>query len=119
MDITREDFIGAVSLGWERYGYLSGVYFNPYLQCEGEKNKGCGCAIGVAATMLGVKPFELACAMRLAPDTMGSQLWERITNASDGAQEKHHALQAVKAAVNDTWPSGLVLTASSNTETTD
>ncbi len=101
MKIDKHKFLNAVVHGYEIYGHCKQIYFNPDMQC--------GCAIGVAAKMLKVGPSAISSAMDKAEGGATSSLWGRIVAASDNAADKHHAIFAVKQALNDQWPEALVL----------
>lgn len=102
MQIDKHQFLKAVVYGFEAYDHLKGMYFKDSCQA--------GCSIGVAAKMLNVAPQLLALKLMEIDGWMDrSPLYDRIVSGNDAADNKHHAIYAVKQALNDLWPEGVTI----------
>lgn len=112
MKINRTCFLNAVAHGFEVYGHLKGAYF------ESKDGKQCGCSIGVAEKMLGIRTGVLGDIMLvdtgISSHASGYEValynvGRAIIQASDGANNGDQAYSAVMEAVDKVWPDYLVI----------
>lgn len=91
--MTRKDFVELVKKGWEKYDYVSGLYYDHHTRRWANKNTTACCAVGAAAVAMGKGVWDL---FDVLDDNVLTDYTD-IMKISDDAGSKEAAIAALEA----------------------